>query len=103
MYAVIETGGKQYRVSPGDTLGVEKLESAGGQFVFDQVLMVVDDAGVSRVGSPLVKGATVSAEVLGEKLGKKIRGLKYKPKSNYRVRFGHRQRRTMVRITQIEG
>ncbi|MHB1842656.1 MAG: 50S ribosomal protein L21 [Sulfobacillus sp.] len=103
MYAVIETGGKQYRVSPGDTLGVEKLEPAGDQVVFDQVLLVVDDQGQSRVGTPLVKGATVSADVLGDKLGKKIRGLKYKSKSNYRVHFGHRQRHTMVRITQIEG
>jgi large subunit ribosomal protein L21 len=103
MYAVIETGGKQYRVSPGDTLGVEKLQPAGDQVVFDQVLLVVDDEGATRVGTPLVKGARVSAEVLGDKLGKKIVGLKYKPKSNYRVRYGHRQGHTMVRITQIEG
>lgn len=103
MYAIIETGGKQYRVSAGDVLEVEKLSTAEGDAVtFDRVLAIVDGAAVT-VGQPTVAGARAVARVLGHGRGRKIRGLKYKAKVNYRRRYGHRQPYTRVRIESIEG
>lgn len=103
MYAVIETGGKQYKVAVGDTLKIERLPGGLEEIAFDRVLLVSDGEGDVRVGDPCVKGATVRAAVLGEGKGKKIRGLKYKPKTNYRVRFGHRQPYTLIRVDAIEA
>ena len=99
MYAIIETGGKQYRIQENDFLFVEKLEAnEGDTVVFDKVLMVN-----GKVGSPYVEGAKVSAVV--EKQGKapKIIVYKYKSKKNYHKKQGHRQPYTKVQITQIEG
>lgn len=101
MYAIIETGGKQYRVTEGDILTIEKIEVAEGQtFDFDRVLTVVKDGEVV-VGKPLVSDAKVTAEVVSHGKGKKILVFKYKAKSNYRRRQGHRQPFTKVRIDKI--
>ncbi len=103
MYAIIKTGGKQYKVSEGDTLLVEKLEGAEGDtVVFDQVLTLVNDADV-KIGRPLVEGAKVSAKVVEHGKGEKIFVFKYKAKSNYRKRQGHRQPFTKVSIEKIEA
>ena len=103
MYAIIETGGKQYKVSEGDVLRVEKLESAEGEAIgFDRVLTVVKNGEVV-IGRPLVAGAKVTAQVVEHGKGKKIRVFKYKAKSNYRKRQGHRQPFTKIRIEKIEA
>ncbi len=103
MYAVIVTGGKQYKVSEGDTLFIEKLEVEEGSAVtFDQVLMVGDGEKVT-VGTPSVDGATVEAKVLKNGKAKKIYVFKMKRKKNYRRKKGHRQPFTKVEITKING
>jgi large subunit ribosomal protein L21 len=102
-YAIIETGGKQYRVSVGDTLSVEKLPfETGSDVTFDRVLMVGGD-GVTRVGTPLVTGATVQAQVQDQYRGEKIVIFKYKAKKRYRRRTGHRQSLTRLAITAINA
>lgn len=103
MYAIIKTGGKQYRVSEGDAIMVEKLDAAEGESVtFDTVLTVVKDGEVV-VGKPVVAGAKVTAKVERQGKDKKIRVFKYKAKSNYRRRQGHRQPFTKVVIEKIEA
>jgi large subunit ribosomal protein L21 len=103
MYAIIETGGKQYRVSEGDVLTVEKLEVGEGETVeFGRVLTVVKDGEVT-VGKPVVAGAKVTGKVVEQGKGKKILVFKYKAKSNYRKRQGHRQPFTKVKIEKIEA
>lgn len=103
MYAVIKTGGKQYRVAEGDVLNVEKLNAeAGSEVVFDEVLTVVSDADV-KIGQPVVEGAKVTAKVVEQGKGEKILVFKYKAKSNYRKRQGHRQPFTKVEISKIEA
>ena len=100
VYAVFETGGKQYKVSKGDVIAVEKLNVADGEKVtFDKVLVVSDDA--LTVGAPYVKGATVTAEVVKTGLSKKIYVFKYKSKKNEKKKIGHRQAYTQVRIDDI--
>ncbi|MDU5960792.1 MAG: 50S ribosomal protein L21, partial [Finegoldia magna] len=95
MFAIIKTGGKQYKVSEGDVIKVEKIEAeAGDKIEFDQVLMVAGDD--VKVGSPVVEGAKVSAEVLDQKKDKKIVFFKFKAKKNYRKKKGHRQPYTLV-------
>jgi large subunit ribosomal protein L21 len=101
MYAVISTGGKQYRVQSGETLQIEKIE-AQGPVTFDQVLMVSDGDNV-KIGKPTIAGAKVSAEVLGQGLGKKLLVYKYRRRKGYRRKNGHRQPFTMVKITGISG
>ncbi len=102
MYAVIKTGGKQYRVVEGDTLQVEKLPGAAGDKVsFDEVLMVGGDK--AKVGTPLVKGASVKAEIVSQDRDKKIIVFKMRRRKNYRRKQGHRQPFTQVRITGISG
>ena len=102
MYAIIQTGGKQYRVSEGDVLSVEKLPVAEGEeVVFDQVLTVVADCDV-KIGKPVLEGAKVTAKVVEHGKGEKILVFKYKAKSNYRKRQGHRQPYTKVEISKIE-
>lgn len=102
-YAIIETGGKQYRVAVGDTLSVEKLAVEPGSGVtFDRVLMV-GGSGSTMVGTPLVAGATVQAEVAEQYRGQKIVVFKYKPKKRYRRRTGHRQALTRIAITAINA
>ena len=103
MYAIIRTGGKQYRVSEGDVLNVEKLNVEEGQeVVFDEVLTVVNDGDV-KVGAPTVAGAKVTAKVAKQGKADKIFVFKYRAKSNYRKRQGHRQPYTQVEITSIEA
>jgi large subunit ribosomal protein L21 len=100
-YAVVQTGGKQYRVSSGETIDVMHLPEVEGSTVeLDQVLMVADGEGV-RVGTPTVEGAKVLAEILGEGKGKKVIVFKYKPKVRYRRRKGHRQLYTRLAIKEI--
>lgn len=102
MYAVIETGGKQYRVAAGDTVEVERLPGdVGQQVTLDRVLVVSADDSV-RVGQPLVAGASVRATVLGPVQGPKVRIYKYKPKKHYRKGAGHRQQYTRLRIEDIQ-
>lgn len=103
MYAIIKTGGKQYRVQEGDNIFVEKLDAdVDSNVVFDQVLAVVNDGDV-KVGASVVEGAKVTAKVLAQGKEKKILVFKYKAKSNYRRRQGHRQPFTKVSIEKIEG
>ena len=103
MYAIIQTGGKQYRVSEGDVLSIEKLSAAEGEeVVFDQVLTVVADGDV-KIGKPVLEGAKVTAKVVEHGKGKKILVFKYKAKSNYRKRQGHRQPYTCVDIQAINA
>ncbi|MDR3589309.1 MAG: 50S ribosomal protein L21 [Negativicutes bacterium] len=103
MYAIIETGGKQYRVSEGDVVMVEKLDAGEGEAVqFDRVLTVVKD-GELTIGKPVVAGAKVTGKVLAQGKGKKILVFKYKAKANYRRRQGHRQPYTKVVIEKIDA
>lgn len=103
MYAVIRTGGKQYRVYEGDILNVEKLDVQEGATVeFDEVLALSGDDGL-KVGTPVLEGAKVEAQVLKHGKGKKIIVFKYKPKKNYRKKQGHRQPYTQIRITRTIG
>ena len=103
MYAVLSSGGKQYRVEPGSTLTIEKLtEEAGASVTFDRVLLIADGDDVT-VGTPIVSGATISATILGEELGPKIVVFKFKQKAKYRRRTGHRQHLTRVRIDEISA
>ena len=101
MYAVIKTGGKQYRVQQGDVIFVEKLDAQADDAVsFDEVLLVGDE-GQARIGTPVVEGAKVDAKVVKNGKGKKIRIFKYTPKKGYRKRQGHRQPYTKVEIGKI--
>ncbi|HBT80127.1 MAG: 50S ribosomal protein L21 [Selenomonas sp.] len=103
MYAIIKTGGKQYKVSEGDVITVEKLAAnEGDAVVFDNVLTVVNDGDV-KVGTPVVEGAKVTGKVEAQGKAKKILVFKYKAKSNYRRRQGHRQPFTKVVIEKIEA
>lgn len=102
MYAIIATGGKQYTVSEGDEIRVEKLDlNAGDTVTFDQVLFVND--GSAKVGDPTVKGATVTASVVSEGKGKKVIVYKYKRKTGYHKKNGHRQLFTKVKIEKINA
>lgn len=103
MYAVLETGGKQYRVTAGDTLEIERLEVEAGQPVtFDRVLMVNADGKLS-VGNPTVASATVVADVLAHKRGVKVIAFKMKRRKGYHRTVGHRQELTVVKITEIKA
>ena len=102
MYAIIATGGKQYKVAEGDVIKVEKLDvEAGSTYTFNEVLGVCDSELV--VGKPFVEGATVEASVIGDGKAKKVIVYKYKAKKNERRRQGHRQPYTELKITAIEG
>jgi large subunit ribosomal protein L21 len=101
MLAVIKTGGKQYKVSEGDKIKVEKLEGEeGSKVVFSEVLFLSDEKDV-KVGSPVVPGAKVEGKIIKTAKGKKVVGVKFKPKKRYKVKFGHRQTMTEVEITKI--
>lgn len=100
-YAIVETGGKQYRVEAGQELTVERLAAApGSQVVLERVLAVGAGAEL-RVGTPTVPGAAVVVRVVAHGRGRKIRGFKFKPKVNYRRRYGHRQPYTRVVVEEI--
>lgn len=103
MYAVIKTGGKQYRVQPGDVIVVEKLDGdAGANVSFGDVLMLGGDKGVT-VGAPLISGATVAATLVETRKGEKIKIFKKTRRQGYRRTNGHRQMESVLRITGIEG
>ena len=102
MYAIIATGGKQYKVSEGDIIKVEKLGAgAGTTYTFDQVLAVSNDG--LKIGNPVVEGASVEASVLGDGKAKKVVVYKYKPKTGYHKKNGHRQQYTAVKIEKINA
>ena len=102
MYAVLETGGKQYRVQVGDEINVEKLGiEADQEVVFDKVLAVGEGSDV-KIGTPYVEGATVRGTVVENGKGKKVIVYKYKPKKDYRKKRGHRQPYTTVKINAID-
>ncbi len=102
MFAIIETGGKQYKVSEGDIIFVEKLElEEGKEVTFDKVLAVSGDA--LKVGAPYVDGASVTATVLKNGKSKKIYVLRYKSKKNEKKKIGHRQAYTKIQINKIAG
>ena len=101
MYAVVKTGGKQYRVSPGDSIEVEKLPfDVGEQVELDEVLLVANGKG-AKIGRPLVEGAKVKATVTRQAKGRKVIIFKYRPSKRYRRRKGHRQHFTRLRIDEI--
>ncbi|GAA6384542.1 MULTISPECIES: 50S ribosomal protein L21 [Eubacteriales] len=103
MHAIIETGGKQYKVTEGDTLFIEKLEAEAGQAItFDKVLAILD-GDKATFGAPVVEGASVAATVVKNGKGKKVRIFKYNPKKGYRKRQGHRQPYTKVQIGAIQA
>ncbi|UUZ84408.1 50S ribosomal protein L21 [Paenibacillus sp. P26] len=103
MYAIIETGGKQYKVQEGDVVYIEKLNAGEGESVtFDRVLAVSKESGLV-VGAPVVSGASVSGKVEKQGKGEKIIVYKYKAKKNYRRKQGHRQPYTKVVIEKIQG
>lgn len=104
MYAVIRTGGKQYRVAKDDVIFVEKLAAEPGASVtLDEVLMVGDEGKQAKAGVPLISGASVTAEVLEQKLDDKVLIFKKKRRHNYRRKRGHRQALTVLRITGIRA
>lgn len=98
MYAIVEVGGRQYRVSPGEQVLVERLAQPAGSLVELPVLLLSDETGVS-IGKPIVEGTTITAKVLAETKGKKLTVFKYTPKKRYRVKTGHRQKYTLLLIT----
>src|SRR6185295_16516544 len=103
MYAVLETGSKQYRVAADDTLEIERLPVEAGQSVtFDRILLVNKDGKVS-VGAPTVSGATVIADVVGNKRGVKVTTFKMKRHKGYHKTIGHRQELTVVKVKEING
>ena len=103
MYAVIHTGGKQYKVQPGETVVVEKLAGGiGDKVAFDEVLLVADDEQVA-VGRPHVEGATVIGEIVEQGLGEKLIVYKFKRRKNYRRKNGHRQAFTAVKINDVKA
>ena len=103
MYAVIETGGKQYRVQPGDRFRVERREGeTGSEVTFDKVLMAGGDGG-ARIGTPYLSGASVTAEIVDQARDKKVLVFKYKSKKNYRRMRGHRQYYTEVVVRGINA
>ena len=103
MHAIIETGGKQYKVTEGDVLYIEKLDAeAGSSITFGKVLAVLDSE-TAKFGAPTVDGASVTANVVKNGKGKKVLVFKYKPKKNYRRRQGHRQPYTKVEITKVNA
>ena len=101
MYAVIKTGGKQYRVSEGQKLRVEKLPgSAGDKVTLGEVLLIGGDS--PKIGQPLVKGASVAAEIVAQDRGKKIVVFKFRRRKNYRRKTGHRQQYTLIEISGVK-
>ena len=104
MYAVIKTGGKQYRVAKDDIIEVELLDAeVGGSVTLGEVLLVGGNDGSAKIGAPLVSGASVKATVLNQKKDDKIIVFKKKRRQNYRRKNGHRQRLTVLKITDIKG
>ena len=101
MFAVIKTGGKQYRVAAEDVITVEKLNAEAGETVEIADVLMIGGDGATQVGAPLVEGATVAAEVVEQGRGNKILVFKKKRRKNYRRKAGHRQEHTVLKITEI--
>ncbi len=104
MIAVVETGGKQYQISPGSIIRIEKLKAKKGEeVVLDKVLMLKEDDGETLVGNPLIAKARVTAEVLRQDRAKKIIVYKFKRRKNYHRKYGHRQAFTELKIKEIQS
>ena len=103
MYAVIKTGGKQYRVEPGQTIRVEKLDGDAGTKVDIKDVLLVADGDNVRVGAPVVSGVSVAAEIVGQEKGDKLVVFKFRRRKAYRRRNGHRQSYTALKINGING
>lgn len=102
MYAIIEEGGHQFKVSSGDTIRIDRpYDENTKQITFDQVLLVGGAEGGAKIGAPLVSGATVTADVVGPVKGDKVRSVKYKRRKGFHKTIGHRQKYTAVKITGI--
>jgi large subunit ribosomal protein L21 len=101
MYAVIETGGKQYRVEVGTELEIELLDEGAGETVAFERILLIADGDAASIGRPVVENASVSAEVLRRDRGEKLISFKYRPKARSRVKKGHRQELTVIRISDI--
>ena len=103
MYAVIKTGGKQYRVAEGDVVNIEKIEGdTGSNVAFEEVLMVSHET-ETKIGTPLLDGASVSGTILEQGRGKKLIVFKFKRRKDYKRKYGHRQSFTQIRIDQIQA
>ena len=103
IYAVVKTGGKQYRVSQGDLVQVEKLEGESGDRIELGEVLLIGGNGEAKIGKPTLHEAKVTAEIVEQKLAKKIIVFKKKRRKGYSRKQGHRQKLTMLRITEIEG
>lgn len=103
MHAVVRTGGKQYRVAPGDILEVEKLDGTVGETVSLTDVLLVSNGDDVKIGQPIVEGATVTAKITGQHRGEKIMVFRYRPKKRIRVRRGHRQYLTRLQIQSIDA
>ncbi|MEK7452952.1 MAG: 50S ribosomal protein L21 [Patescibacteria group bacterium] len=103
MFSIIETGGKQYKVSVGNRIKVEYLEGEeGSKIIFDKVLLMSSDNNETKIGEPYISGAKVSGEIINQGRDKKKISLRYKPKKGVRVKRGHKQPHTEIKITEIE-
>lgn len=102
MYAIVKSGGKQYKAAANDVLIVDKIAGEPGASVNLEVLAMID-GGTTKVGSPVIAGAKVTAEIVRQAKGKKINAFNYKAKKNERKRWGHRQEQTHLRVTSVEG
>ncbi len=103
MFAVIKTGGKQYKVKEGEILKIEKIAGAAGDKIDFEVLLLADEDGKDvKVGKPIVSGAKVGAEILEQGRARKVDVIKYKPKVRYRRKAGHRQMYTKVKVTSVK-
>jgi len=103
MYAVIDDRGNQIKVSQGEVVAIDLTQAEpGAEVIFDRVLLYSDDSGV-KVGKPTIEGAQVVAQVVGEKAGKKVYGMTFRRRKNSRVRKGHRQHYTQVKIKEIKA
>lgn len=103
MYAIVKTGGKQFKAQVDETFICEKIEGeAGTKIELDEVVMIADGTNI-KIGSPFVKGAKVRAEIVRQGKGPKINGFNYKPKKNERKRWGHRQPQTTLRVLEVVG
>jgi large subunit ribosomal protein L21 len=103
MYAVIKTGGKQYRVAEGDVVNIEKIEGdTGANVAFEEVLMVSQEA-ETKIGTPFLDGASVSGTILEQGRSKKLIVFKFKRRKDYKRKYGHRQSFTRIRIDQIQA
>ncbi len=103
MYAIVETGSVQFRVEEGDTLRIPKVKSDAGEKITLEKVLVVGDGEDSKIGTPYVEGASVTAEVLGEGKGDKVQVFKMKRRTTYRRRTGHRQKFTEIKIEKINA